>query len=63
VNEVIAIEGEAILRMYRNGSGLTLRETAERLGLCRETVRLAYRQMTTQQVVKDLTQNEMGEAA
>jgi len=63
VNDVIALEGDAILRMYRNGAGATLRVVADRLGLCRETVRRAYHQMTTQQVAKDLTQNEMEEAA
>lgn len=63
VSDVIALEGDAIVRMYRNGSGLTLREIAERLGMCRETVRLAYREMTTTQVMKDLNQNDMEEAA
>lgn len=63
VSDVIALEGDAIVRMYRNGSGLTLREIAERLGMCRETVRLAYREMTTTQVMEDLNQNDMEEAA
>lgn len=61
VSDVIALEGEAIVRMYRNGSGLTLRDIAERLGMCRETVRLAYREMTTQP--SRLTKNDMEEAA
>lgn len=64
VSDVIALEGEAIVRLYRNGSGLTLRDIAARLGLCRETVRKAYLEMTSnQRVVRDLHQNEMGEAA
>lgn len=63
VSDVIVIEGEAILRMYRNGSGMTLRDIAERLGLCRETVRRAYRQMVEQQVEKTLTKRDMEEVA
>lgn len=63
VGDVIALEGDAIVRMYRNGSGLTLREIAERLGMCRETVRKAYQEMTTKQVIKGLKQNDMEEAA
>lgn len=63
VSDVIELEGAAILRLHRNGSGLTLRDIAAQLGLCRETVRKAYLEMTNPQVVKSLTQNEMGEAA
>lgn len=63
VSDVIALEGDAIVRMYRNGSGMTLRDIAERLGLCRETVRKAYQEMKTKQVVNGLTQDEMEEAA
>ncbi|WP_086565317.1 WhiB family transcriptional regulator [Streptomyces africanus] len=64
VSDVIALEGDAIVRLHRNGSGLTLRDIAAQLGLCRETVRKAYLEMTSdQQVVRDLTQDEMGEAA
>lgn len=63
VNDVIAIEGPAILRLYRNGSGMTLRDIASQLGLCRETVRKAYLQMAGLGVVTTLTQDEMEEAA
>ncbi|MFJ4473296.1 WhiB family transcriptional regulator [Streptomyces sp. NPDC089424] len=64
VDDVIALEGEVIVRLHRNGAGVTLRDIAAQRGLCRETVRKAYLQMTSgQQVVKNLTKNEMGEAA
>lgn len=62
VNDVIAIEGKTILRMHH--SRMALRDIAAQLGLCRETVRLAYRQMTSsQQVMRTLTKSEMEEAA
>jgi len=63
VSDVIALEGDAIVRMYRNGSGMTLRDIAERLGFCRETVRRAYQEMKTRQFVKGLEQKDMEEAA
>jgi WhiB family redox-sensing transcriptional regulator len=63
VSDVIALEGDAIVRMYRNGSGMTLRDIAERLGFCRETVRRAYQEMKAKQFVKDLEQTDMEEAA
>jgi WhiB family redox-sensing transcriptional regulator len=63
VNDVIELEGDTILRLHRNGAGVTLRDIAAQLGLCRETVRKAYLRMTNPQVVKSLTKNEMEEAA
>ncbi|GGS96683.1 WhiB family transcriptional regulator [Streptomyces violaceus] len=64
VSDVIALEGEAIVRLHRNGSGLTLRDIAEQLGMCRETVRKAYLEMTSdQQVVRPLTKTEMEKVA
>ncbi|MFF7476610.1 WhiB family transcriptional regulator [Streptomyces sp. NPDC008092] len=57
VDEVVAAAGRKILRMQ--GEGVPLRKIAAEIGINRESVRLAYRQMTT----RTLNQNEMGEAA
>ncbi|MEW2402205.1 WhiB family transcriptional regulator [Streptomyces sp. NPDC046862] len=57
VDDVIKVAGRTILRM--SGEGMPLRQVARELEINRETVRLAYQQMTT----KTLTKNEMGEAA
>lgn len=62
VDDVVHMAGPAIRRMH--GQGVPLRAVALELGLCRETVRKAYQEMTTsQQVVSDLNQNQMGAAA
>jgi predicted transcriptional regulator len=61
VEDVIEVAGRKILRMH--GEGTPLRHVALELGLCRETVRRAYLQMTKPQGVRVLTQNEMEEAA
>lgn len=61
VQDVIEMAGAEIWRMH--GEGMPLRKVALELGLCREAVRKAYLEMTNKQVVKNLTQNEMGEAA
>lgn len=50
--------GTSIMRMC--GEGMPLRHVALELGLCRETVRRAYRLLTES---KQLTKNDMGEAA
>lgn len=64
VSDVIAVEGDTIVRLHRNGSGLTLRDIAAQLGLCRETVRKAYLEMTSdQQAVRALTKTEMEKVA
>jgi WhiB family redox-sensing transcriptional regulator len=62
VDDVIRMAGSEIRRMH--GEGTPLRQVARELGLCRETVRRAYEQMTAgTTVVKTLTRNEMEEAA
>jgi WhiB family redox-sensing transcriptional regulator len=64
VDDVIQTAGVAILRMH--GDGIPLRHVASALGLCRESVRKAYLQMTSKDRgmgEKALTQNEMGAAA
>jgi WhiB family redox-sensing transcriptional regulator len=62
VDDVIQVAGKQIRRMH--GEGATLRHVALELGICRETVRRAYIQMTSKgQGAKALTQDEMGEAA
>lgn len=61
VADVIDMAGLQIRRM--NAEGTPLRQVARELGLNREAVRKAYRQMTKSRIANDLTQNEMEEAA
>jgi WhiB family redox-sensing transcriptional regulator len=62
VDDVIQVAGRQIRRMH--GQGITLRHVALELGMCRETVRKAYIQMTSnERGAKALTQDHMGEAA
>lgn len=61
VDDVIHIAGRKILRMV--GEGIPLRRVAQDLDLNRESVRKAYQQMTSKQVVKVLNRDEMEEAA
>lgn len=61
VEDVIEMAGTQILALY--GSGLTLRQVAKRIGINRESVRLAYLRLTDKSGMKSLTQNEMEEAA
>lgn len=62
VQDAIQLAGESILRMHHD-EGMTLRQVAAELGLCREVVRKAYLEMTATPVVRSLKQNEMEEAA
>lgn len=59
--DVIDLAGSRILVMY--GEGVPLRQVARELGLCRETVRRAHRQMTQPRLMKELSKNEIGAAA
>lgn len=59
VSDVVRLAGRDIERMRR--CGVPLRQVAQELGLCRETVRLAYRGMTGTE--ERLTKTEMGAAA
>lgn len=61
VDDVIEVAGPTIRRMHVGG--MTLRDVAEELGMCRETVRKAYRVMKEPQGVKVLTQNKMEKVA
>lgn len=60
VDDVIHLAGPRIRQMCAEGK--PLRHVALELGLCRETVRKAYKQMTTG-VGRELTQDEMESAA
>lgn len=61
--DVIDVAGPEIRRLH-DGHGLSLRRVADELGLCRESVRKAYLEMTKEkQGVKGLVQSELEEAA
>lgn len=61
IADVIDMAGLQIRRM--NAEGTPLRQVARELGLNREAVRQAYREMTKSQFTQGLTKNEMEEAA
>ncbi|MFC8339350.1 WhiB family transcriptional regulator [Streptomyces rubiginosohelvolus] len=64
VQDVIDMHGIQIRRMHSGGA--TLRSIAQELGLCRETVRKAYREMTPGRTVRaggELTRDDMRSAA
>lgn len=61
-DDIIKVAGLTILRMV--GEGTPLRQVARELGLCRETVRKAYQEMTARKsAARVLTQMAMEEAA
>ncbi|MEU0836103.1 hypothetical protein, partial [Streptomyces sp. NPDC005969] len=64
MQDVIDMHGIEIRRMHTNKT--PLRQIALELGLCRETVRRAYREMTqarTRRVGEELTRDDMRSAA
>jgi WhiB family redox-sensing transcriptional regulator len=61
VDDVIEMAGIRILARVQEG--MTLRAVALELGFNRESVRKAHARLTKKTIVKDLKQNEMGEAA
>ncbi|MGW7398081.1 WhiB family transcriptional regulator [Streptomyces cyaneofuscatus] len=64
VQDVIDMHGIQIRRMQSGGA--TLRSIAQELGLCRETVRKAHREMTSARTVRaanELTRDDMRSAA
>jgi IS30 family transposase len=61
VADVIELSGPQILQMRASGAPLWV--VANELGLCRETVRRACKEMTGSRYGRELTQNEMESAA